>query len=113
MNAMSARVRMPPTRSTTNDGGGRQTITGAESFGEFVKLGSIATNVIPGRLRADVNVHLDLNARVTVDGAQGYPVHVVAMCPAERRTASAAEAEAHPVSRLEPGHLILALSPGE
>ena len=57
-------------------------------------LWSAASNVIPRCLGTDEYVHVDLNAGVTINGTESYPVHVVFMSSTERRSTRATEAEA-------------------
>src|SRR5205085_11035568 len=49
-----------------------------------LKLASVAADVIPRGARADENVHLDLDSRVTVHAAQCHAMHLAAVGAAQR-----------------------------
>jgi hypothetical protein len=50
--------------------------------------------MIPLRLGTNENMHVDLNAGVTVDGTESYPMHIIFMSSTKSRSAGATKAEA-------------------
>jgi len=73
----------------------------------------VPSNLVRRRLRTDIDVHLDLNARITVDTSQGDAVHLAGNHAAERCSTNTAKAEPHSVARFEPGHFLRSLKPGK
>ena len=59
-----------------------------------------ASNVIPRCLGIDENMHVELNARVTVDSTESYPMHLIIKSSAERCSAGATEAKTPSWSRI-------------
>ena len=58
----------------------------------FVELRRGPSDVIPGRLGSDEDVHLDFDAGVAVDASQRHAVNLSLVRAAERGPADAAEA---------------------
>lgn len=56
-------------------------------------LRGVATDVIPGCLRSNEDVHLDLNARIAVNCTESDSMYFALVRPAERGTAGLAEAQ--------------------
>src|SRR5271168_2269175 len=56
-------------------------------------LQSAASNVIPRCLGVHENMHVDLDARITVDSTESYPMHLIFMSSADRASTGATEAE--------------------
>jgi hypothetical protein len=55
-------------------------------------LRRIAADVVPGRLRADEDVHFNLNARIAVNGTESHSVHFAVVYPTQRAPTGFAEA---------------------
>ena len=78
------------------------------------KLGVLrgaSSNMIPWSLGTNENMHLDLDAGVTVDGTESYPMHIIFMSSAKCRSAGATKAEAPSRRRLIVREVIGAADP--
>jgi hypothetical protein len=69
--------------------------------------------MIPRSLGRDKNMHVDLNARVAVNGSQRYAVHFPCVSSAKRRATGAAETKAPSRRGLIPRKILGATCPGE
>lgn len=76
-------------------------------------LRGIATYVIPRGPRPDENVHLDLNARVTIYATERHAVDLAVMCPTECRTAHAAKLKPPTRHRFVCDQLVFTGRPGK
>src|SRR5271168_2138925 len=63
-------------------------------------LWSATSNVIPRCLGIHKNMHVNLNSRVTVDGTESYPMHLIFMSSAYRGSTGATETQAPSRQRL-------------
>jgi hypothetical protein len=57
-------------------------------------LRSVAANMIPGGLGTNEDMHVDLNARITVDATESHPMYSAFMSSTERGSTGVAEAQA-------------------
>jgi len=68
-------------------------VVGSCSCGGRIRiLRSAAANMIPGSFGIHEDVHVDLNARITVDATERYSVYSAFMGPAECGSTGGAEA---------------------
>jgi hypothetical protein len=82
-------------------------------FRQLRELRGITPDVIPGRFRVDEYVHGDLNARITIDTAQGDPVHLSPVNSAERGAADTTGAQAPFRAGVVLRHALFAIDPRE
>jgi hypothetical protein len=69
-------------------------IDGTNRRGKLKMLRSVASDVIPCRLRPNEDMHLDLNSGIAIDGAESHAMHLAFVRPAERGPAGLAEEQA-------------------
>src|SRR5262245_38874899 len=86
----AARHARPPTEPVEASGCNRSS---RRFRRERVMAWRVTADVIPRCLRADEDVHPDLDARIAVDAAQRDAVHLAVVRSAKRRAARAAEAQ--------------------
>ena len=79
----------------------------------FIELRSASTDLVPGRLRPDKNMHFELNTRVAVDCTEGYTMDLASKNAAQRRTTDTTEREAPGVRKNVLIQFVLADDPAE
>lgn len=73
----------------------------------------VAADVVPWRLRPNEDMHLDLDARIALNGAESHSMNFAFMHPTECGPAGLAEAQAPSGRRLVPSQIIFAADPCE
>ena len=95
-----------PCKTTTGKG-----IAASTVLRKLGILRSVAPDVIPRGLRADEDMHFNLNARITVNGAQSNSMHFASVHPTERGPTCFAETHTPTRPRFVLGEILLAAYP--
>src|SRR5260370_548093 len=76
-------------------------------------LRGVAADVIPGCLRSDEDVHLDLNARIAVNCTESHSMYFAFVHPTDRGPASRTEIKTPSGRRLILSQILFPADPGE